>query len=252
MITAIIIEDEKRNARLLNELIKEVSQQVEVVAIEHFIDDGLKAIQELQPDLVFLDIKMPQGTGFDLLDQLPEINFDIIFTTAFDNFAIQAIKFSALDYILKPIDKEELDLSIQKALTKRRGIHQHDNMELLLNNLRWKNNGMVPLEKIALPTLKGYQFVLVNDIVYCEADGTYCKIHLVDKAIFLVSRNLKELEGLLFEHHFFRIHRSFLINMNHAKEYIKGDGGQVLLSNNSLIPVSQRRRESFVKKLLKE
>ncbi|MEO1626971.1 MAG: LytTR family DNA-binding domain-containing protein [Bacteroidota bacterium] len=248
MLRAIIVEDEKRNAHLLQRLIEEVAPQVQIVAVEQSIEGGLTAIQQQQPQLLFLDIKMPQGTGFDLLDKLPQIDFDIIFTTAFDDYAIKAIKFSALDYLLKPIDKEELSEAIQKVWKKQSTNHRWQQIDLLLQSISQQNETTDrAFEKIAFPTLKGYRFLLVQHIVYCEAEGAYAKVYLSDGSYLMVSRNLKEIADLLSEHAFFRVHRSFLVNMRHVNEYIKGEGGQIHLSGGATVPVSQRRKEAFIR-----
>ncbi len=247
-IRTLIVEDELRNAQALRKLAEEVSSNIEICGIASTLEDAYQEIRRVRPRLVFLDIMMPQGTGFDLLERLGKVDFDIIFTTAFDNYAIQAIKFSALDYLLKPIDREELHAAIEKVMHKQSQEDQQKNIELLLQSLRQSVASPTALEKLALPTLKGFRFIEVRNILYCEADGTYCKVYMKDQT-FVVSRNLKEIEKLLSEHRFFRIHRSYLINMNHATEYVKGDGGLVFLSNGLHLPVSQRRKEHFVRQL---
>ena len=248
-IPTIIVEDELRNAQALQKMVEEGTSDIQILAVAPTLHRAYELIRQIRPRLVFLDIKMPHGTGFDLLERLGKIDFDIIFTTAFDHYAIQAINFSALAYLLKPIDREELYRALEKVRHKQLQADRQKNIELLLESLRQSVGGQsVTLEKLALPTLKGYRFVEVRDILYCEADSTYCKVYLRDQT-FLVSRNLKEIEKLLRDHSFFRIHRSYLINLNHATEYVKGDGGLVFLSNGVHLPVSQRRRELFVRQL---
>ncbi len=249
MIRSLIIEDETRSAGILQKLIQEVSIEVEILAIEHSIKNGLKAIAELQPELVFLDIQFPIGTGFDLLDQIDEVNFAVIFTTAYDSYALQAIKFSALDYLLKPIDKIELKAAIEKTIAKQAHSDiQKQKVELLIQNLLqgMDHKNKKNAQKIALPTLKGYSFIKVDDILYCEAEGTYTKIHFSSRPSILISRNLKNLEGLLEAYSFFRVHRSFLVNINHIMEYVKGPGGELHLNNGKVIPVSQGRKDVFI------
>ncbi|MEM9920084.1 MAG: LytTR family DNA-binding domain-containing protein [Bacteroidota bacterium] len=246
MIRTTVIDDEKRTARGLCQLLAQVAPDVKILSVEHSIQSGLDAIQKDQPQLVFLDIKMPKGTGFDLLDRLTSIDFDLIFTTAYDHYAIRAIKFSALDYLLKPIDMEELEKAVQKVRQRQETQNQKANIDFLLKSLE-SSLPSTPFEKIALPSLKGYSFVAVKDIIYCEAEGTYSKVYLTRQKQLLVSRNLKEIESLLAEHTFFRIHRSYLVNMDHLLEYARGEGGQVQLSNGAILPVSQRRKELFVR-----
>lgn len=247
MIKALIIDDEKRSASVLQNMIEEVSSNLIVMKQAHNIKDGLHWINELKPQVVFLDIKMPDGTGFDLLEQLPEIDFDVIFTTAFDDFAIKAIKFSALDYLLKPINPEELAETIRKVTEKNQP--HGANIQILLDGLNDYLHANRSFEKIALPTLTGYTFVNIKDVICCEAEGTYCNIHVQGRSPILVSKSLKALESLLNEHAFFRVHRSFLINLNHAVKFIKANGGEVHMSNGNCIPVSHRRKDMFIKQL---
>ncbi len=247
MIKAIIVDDEKRSARVLKDLIYEVSSTIEVIKLAHTVEDGVRWINQLKPAIVFLDIKMPDGTGFDLLEQLHGVAFDIVFTTAFDDFAIKAIKFSAFDYLLKPIDAFELQETIEKLSGKTN--HQSAKIQILLDGLNDYLHSNRSFEKIALPTFTGYTFVKVSNMIYCEADGMYCTIFLSNGTPILISKSLKALENLLNEHAFFRIHRSYLINMNHAIRFIKTDGGEVHMSNGDAIPVSQRRKDQFIKQL---
>ena len=247
MIRALIIEDEKRSANILNKLIQEVAPEVTVLGIEHSIKKGLRAIEEQGPQLVFLDVQFPIGTGFDLLNQVAEIDFDVIFTTAYDHYAIQAIKFSALDYLLKPIDRVELRQAIARIRsTQTRSFYQKQKVDLLLAQLLRRSAPTTKAPKIALPTLRGYHFIEAEEVLYCEAEGTYCRIFRRQHSPILVSRNLKYLEGLLAEQAFFRVHRSYLVNTQHIVQYVRGPGGELHLDDGTVIPVSQGRKEVFL------
>jgi two-component system, LytTR family, response regulator len=246
MLKALIIDDEPHAREKMQLLLQNYCENITVVAIAKDATEGLLAIHEQQPDLVFLDIEMPVMTGFDLLKQLNEINFEIIFTTAHDHYAIKAIKFSALDYLLKPIDLEQLQESVKKAtqrIQEKNSLAQYD---LLKHNLD-KGNG--PLEQLAVPTQTGMLFLQVSDILYCEAESNYTKIFLQNKTKTVSSRTLKEYEELLDDSGFVRIHHSHLINKHHVMQYIKGEGGQVIMRDGVSLPISRRKKEEVMIKL---
>jgi len=187
---------------------------------------------------------MPAMTGFEMLEELSEINFDIIFTTAFDQYAIRAIKFGALDYLVKPIDKDELRLAVDKFLkrTQRDSIKQ---LTALLTHIKKGND--LSFQKIALPTLHSYELVPLNNIMFCESSSNYTSIHLNNGQSILISRTLKEIEELLDMSPFFRIHNSYLVNLQYAIRYIKGEGGMLVLNNDVSIPVSRNKKEELMK-----
>jgi two-component system LytT family response regulator len=209
---------------------------------------GLNAIQQHKPGLVFLDIEMPDKTGFELLNSLPEINFDIIFTTAYNQYAIKAIRFSALDYLLKPVDLDELKGALARVYRKHLKKEQRENIDMLMNNIR---SSQPNFSRITLSTQDGLVILHIDEIIYCEASGTYTFFYLKNKEKIVVSKTLKEYEDLLKDHHFFRAHNSFLINLNEVKKYIKGDGGSVIMSNGDEVFVSKRRKEEFLASLNK-
>lgn len=243
MINAVIIDDEKKCISLLRHLITNHCHNVTVVAEAENATQGLQAIQEHKPNLVFLDIEMPDKTGFELLNSLPDINFDIIFTTAYNHYAIKAIRFSALDYLLKPVDLDELKNALARADRKLTKKDQRDTVEVLMNNVKPQQPGFT---RISLSTQDGLVILHVNEIVYCEASGTYTYFHLKNKEKIIVSKTLKEYEELLKDHHFLRVHNSYLINLNEVKKYIKGDGGSVIMSNGEEVFVSKRRKDEFL------
>jgi len=204
----------------------------------------MESIARHQPDLVFLDIQMPKMNGFDMLKKLGSISFEVIFTTAFDRYAIDAIRSSALDYLLKPVDDEDLAAAIDKCRERIAEKRSKLQLENLLNNLSTRN----PLDKtLALAASDGISFIKMSDILRVEANGRYAKFYLVSKETILVSKPLGDYEDILSANQFFRIHDSSIINLNHVKKYTRGDGGTVLLSDNTELDVARRRKDEFLK-----
>lgn len=201
---AIIVDDENRSVETLKIILQQFcSNEVEIA---NSIQEAYTLIHSASLNIVFLDVEMPHGSGFDLLERIPKPNFEVIFTTGFDRYAVTAIKFSALDYLLKPINIEEVKEAVSKAKKRIEEKHTQNNLEHLINNLRHprdKNN------KIPISVVNGFQFVPVNTIVYCEADDDYTYIHLTDNQKLTVSKNIKEFEDILANYDFFRIHHSF-------------------------------------------
>ena len=246
MLKAVIVEDEPRSRQLLEELVTNSGKNIVVVATADSVATGYIAILEHKPDLVFLDIEMHSETGFDLLEKFREIDFEIIFTTAYEHYALKAIKFCAIDYLLKPIDITDLKTAIDKVDKRKSKDNVNKNIEVLLNNIKSKSNES---HQIALPTSDGLIFVHVRDIIYCESDGPYTTFNLKRPEKIVTSKNLKEYEELLEEHKFFRIHKSYLVNLREIKKYYRGEGGQVLMTNGATIEVSKRKKESFLNSL---
>jgi two-component system LytT family response regulator len=243
MIRAVVIEDEEYSRRVLLEMLREHCGQINVVAEADSVKTGLEAIVELKPQLVFLDIELQSETSFEILEKLPDINFELIFTTAFDHYALKAIKFCAIDYLLKPIDLNELQIAIAKVEKRLNREYVNKNLEALLDNIK---SGSQNSHKIALPTLEGLLFVRVSDIIYCESDGPYTRFFLKQPDKIITSKHLKEYEDLLSEYSFFRIHKSYLINLQEIQKYIRGDGGQLIMSNGAALSVSKQRKENFL------
>jgi len=245
MLKAIIVDDEPYCCEALSILLED-NQQVEVVACCHSASDALAAIQKKSPDLVFLDVEMPKMNGFEMLEQLPAVNFDLIFTTSYDKYALKAIRFSAIDYLLKPVDQEELLNAVQKVIRRsQKPIAQQ--LEILMQKI---NNPSKPINKIAMPTMEGLQMIPVDSIISCESDSNYTILHLKDKQKVIVSRTLKDIEEMLEDHSFSRVHHSYMVNLNEIQKYIKGEGGYLLMSDGSTVDVSRSKKEILLKKLL--
>lgn len=224
-------------------MLKRYAADIEIVDTCSNPSDGIESIAKHQPDLVFLDIQMPKMNGFDMLKKIDTINFKIIFTTAFDQYAINAIRISALDYLLKPVDDEDLANAIQKCKLELQQNKPQSQINNLLNNL-----GKNPLDKtLALSFSDGITFVKISDILRVEANGRYAKFYLLNKDTHLVSKTLGDFEEILSANEFFRIHDSSIITLNHIKKYIRGDGGSVILSDNTELQVARRRKDDFLK-----
>jgi two-component system LytT family response regulator len=243
MIRAIIIDDERHCRKTLSILLHKYCPQVQVVAECSSAGQGLQSIEEQKPDVVFLDVEMPFMNGFEMLGQLPAIHFDIIFTTGYNEYAIKAFRFSALDYLLKPVDKDEL----QKAVSKINQVSSQDMGQQLQILLQKLENKPIPLQKIALPTLEGFELISLETIVQCESDGNYTLVFLKNGKKFMVSRSLKEMEELLEGHPFLRVHHSHLVNLNEIIRYIRGEGGYLVMSDNTSVNVSRSRKEALLK-----
>jgi two-component system, LytTR family, response regulator len=242
MIQAIIIDDEKTSRDALLGLINRYCKDVNVVDQANGYKSGIEAIEKHNPDLVFLDIQMPDGSGFQLLEDIKEINFEIIFTTAFDQYAIKAIKYSALDYLLKPIVPTDLVAAIQKLIKKKSGTEINSSIKVLLDNLKNKSEP----KKIVLSTLDQIHVVAIEDIVRCESDDCYTRFILSDGKVLLICKTLKEYDMLLEEQNFLRPHKSHLINISHISSYLKNEGGCILMSDGTKIPVSRRKRDKVI------
>ncbi|MGD1846391.1 MAG: LytR/AlgR family response regulator transcription factor [Salibacteraceae bacterium] len=234
-IRTLIVDDEEGARESLANIIAKYFEQIKVVGKADSAKTGYEKIIELKPDLVFLDIEMPFGNAFDLLARFDEIDFDIIFVTAYDHYAINAIKFSALDYLLKPIDIEDLKAAITRLEKKRKDTNVDERLNVFLQNLRGSNR----TKKVAIPESDGLIFVELEKIVRCESDGNYTSITLVGGKRIIASRTLGEYEELFLHERFFRVHRSHLINLNHIKRYIKGEGGYVIMDDDSQVEVSR-------------
>lgn len=244
MIKAILIDDEPR---CLTSLVKDLSEycpQVTVLQQCEAAKEGLKAIRQLKPDLVFLDINMPWMTGLELLEVVGEIDFDVIFTTAHDQYAVQAFRLSAIDYLLKPIDYQELIEAVRKVENKTSGVSQEQ-----VAHLKTNMDPNSDLQRIGIPTKSGIDFVLIHDVLYCEADSNYTYVHLDGNRRLYSARTLKEFEQLLYQDSFCRIHQSYLINLNHLKKYFRGDGGYVEMLNGASLNVSRSKKEELLAKI---
>ena len=245
MISAIIVDDEPYSCEALATLLERYCPDIKLLDICYSAADALKSMQEQRPQILFLDIEMPYMNGFEMLEKLPELNFKLIFTTSYDQYAIKAIRFSALDYLLKPVDKDELQKAVQKAITASDDPLPQQ-LEILLHKL---NHPKVVVNKIAIPTIEGLQMVPVESIIRCEADRNYTNLFLKNKGKITASRNLKDLEEMLEDYSFARVHHSWLVNLNEVEKYVKGEGGYLLMSDETTVDVSRSRKEILLKKL---
>ena len=243
MLRAIIIEDEWHSQETLRNMIVEFCDGVEVVAISDSISSAVVAINAHAPDLVFLDIEMQDGTGFDLLAKFLTINFAVIFTTAYNEYAVKAFKVNAVDYLLKPIDLDELKLAIEKVKERNSKVNQQLQLESLLNEFKTKKSAN---QKITIATSEGYEFISIDHIVYCEAKGAYTNFILTDNRKVLVSKHLKEYETALGPFGFHRSHNSFLINTAYVAKYVKSDGGYLVMKNGDTVSISLKRKDALL------
>jgi two-component system, LytTR family, response regulator len=245
MYTVILIDDEKYSTEVLEWQINKYCPSLKIVAICNSPDEGIAAIKEHGPDLVFLDIEMPRMTGFEMLEQLNPLTFEVIFTTAYDEFAVKAFQVSALDYLLKPVDINELKRAVEKfELTVKKNTRQD------IPSAPSSSSPVAPRsvskKRVALTTNESLIFMETENIIYCESNSNYTYFHLdtADKKI-LVSKTLKDIEQILINYDFFRIHNSYLVNMKHIKEFLRGSGGHIVMSNGDHLTVSRTKKEEF-------
>ncbi len=248
MVTKVIIVDDEEGAReSISNILEQYFPEVQVIAKADNIEAANRKIVTFKPDLVLLDVEMPYGSGFDLLNRFDKIDFDIIFITAYDHYAMKAIKYSALDYLLKPVDIDELREAIKKHQEKpQEELPNHENIQTLMDNLKTEPNSL----KIGLPDGGGLIFVNIGDIVRCESEGNYTNIFLNSGKKILVAKTMGEYEDMFKGENFFRVHRSHLINVNHLEKFVKGSSANyVLLSDGSKADVSRRKKSEFIEYL---
>ena len=245
MIRSIVIDDEQHCVRSLLSDLQQHCPAVEVVEACSSAKEGMMAIKKLNPDLVFLDVEMPWMNGFEMLEVLGEINFSIIFTTAHDEFAAKAFRISAVDYLLKPIDASDLKAAVQKVEKKMDEGSSLHHISNLLRNMRQPSSE----QKIALPQREGYEFVDVSTIIYCTAEGAYTKIFIEGKKTMLISRTLGDVEELLSPELFQRIHHSTVVNVSYISQFLRTDGGSVVLKNGENLSVSKAKKEMLMARL---
>lgn len=247
MLRAIIIDDEPAAREKLQLLLeKYCAGRIQLEALCKSAEEGMESISKHRPDLVFLDVEMPSMTGFDMLKKINPITFEVIFTTAHNHYAIKAIKFSALDYLLKPIDLEQLQEAVNRAAEKRMQVNTPEQYQHFVENIRNPNQ---KLDNLSIPTAKGMVFVKTDDIIRCESSSNYTIFYLTNKDQVVATRTLKEFEELLDDSGFVRIHHSHLINKHHLREYIKGAGGQVVMADGKTLDVSRRKKDEVMEKL---
>jgi two-component system LytT family response regulator len=241
MIRALIVDDEPKNIRILHGLLQTYCTRVQVIGEANGFHKALELIESSQPDLLFLDIEMPYGNAFDLLEKIMPVKFEIIFVTAFNDYALKAFRYSALDYLLKPVNIDELKAAVAKAEQKL----DQKNINLQLNNFI-NNFKKAELQKIALPLLDGLLFVPVPEITYLHAKGSYTDVHLHNGEIHTTARNIKDYEDMLSQDTFCRVHHAYFINVNHIKKYSRGRGGFIEMEDGAIIEVSARRKDEFL------
>lgn len=248
MIHAMLIDDEVHSLDALRILLTEYCPQVEVIASCRSGNEAIPKIHELRPQLLFLDIEMPNMTGFELLSRVKGQEFEVIFTTAYNQYAINAIRFKAMDYLLKPVDEEELVQAVQRAEERIKERASNKQIDVLLTNIKGVTN---EFQKLAIPTHDGLVFVNIRDICYCCGEGNYTHIVTCTGDKYLISKTLKATEEMLSHPSFFRTHQSYLVNLNYIKQYIRGGGGYLILHDGTTIQVARSRKEELMKVIYK-
>ena len=244
MIKSVIIDDEIHCQETLSLLLKEYCPQVQVLGQYRSAKQGLEAIDKLKPEMVFLDIEMPVMNGFEMLEQFTQISFAIIFTTSYDQYALKAIRFSALDYLLKPIEPHELIRAVTRV-QENRHLPDAEQFQMLLKQIHGNTTGF---NKVAVPTAEGFELISSDQVLYCEANDNYTHFYLKNKTKIIACRTLKEIEEQLQDFNFFvRVHNSFMVNLNEVAKYVRGEGGYLVMSNSSTISVSKSRKDSLLK-----
>lgn len=246
-IRSILVDDEPRGLTSLEKLLQLNCPEVEVISCCTNADDAKKKIMDLNPDLVFLDVAMPGRNGFDLLSEMKEINFEIIFVTAYNTYMTHAFRYSAVDYLLKPVEDELLIEAVKRAAKRVGQKTETAQVDTFLFNI--KNSANPQKLKLCIHSLKGFQVVDIKDIIYCEASSNYTNFHFVNRSVICASRPIHEYESLLEDSQFVRIHKSYLVNIEYIKEYIRGEGGSVLLSGGQEVEVSRRKKEVLMRKM---
>jgi two-component system LytT family response regulator len=244
MIKTIVIDDEMKARETILNMLKVYCPEVDIIDTAGSVEEGLEVLEKNKPDLLLLDIKMADGTGFDLLRKISDVTFLVIFITAFEEFAIRAIKFSAIDYILKPLDPDELVSAIEKARSVLHKDNMNEKLEALYDNLDSLNTNT---KKIVLKTTDSVHIVNIKDIIRCESEKNYTHFFTVEDEKITVSRTLKEFNEMLANFKFFRVHQSHLINLEHVKKYEKQGGGVLVMNDNSAVPVAFRKKDDLMK-----
>lgn len=244
---AILIDDEPDGIKTLQKMLALHCPKVQVATTCNNAQDARQQIELQKPDVIFLDIQMPGKSGIEMISELDDRDFEIIFVTAHNEYILQALQYSAADYLLKPVDEDRLIEAVQRAEKRMQDDKKEELTETLLYNIG--KAGQPSDMRLCLPTMKGFIILKLDDIVYCEAERSYTVFHLEDKKTVIVSKPLLEYESMLDDTSFFRVHKSFLINLRHVREYQRGEGGIVIMSNNAEIEVSRRKKEQFLLKI---
>lgn len=244
---AILVDDEPDGIRTLRKMLERHCPEVNIMATCSNAAMAKQQIKELKPDVLFLDIQMPGKSGLDLLTEIYEKDFEVIFVTAHNEYLLQALQYSAADYLLKPVDEDRLIDAVQRVEKKLAAGKKEERTKALLHNLA--ESGNPAAMRLCLPTLKGFIVLKLEEIIYCEAERSYTIFHLDGKKTVTVSKPLLEYDSLLKDTTFLRIHKSFLINLYHVKEYHRGEGGMVIMSDNAEIEISRRKKDQFLLKI---
>lgn len=247
MLKAIIVDDEQHCIDRLSELLQDHKDSIEITANCKTIEEAEQKITDTKPDVVFLDVHLGNVTGFDLLTLLPNRNFDVVFTTSYDSYALKAFTFSALDYLMKPIDREDLKNTVQKIVYNRNLKETSQKIDVLFHNFK---EGMGQSKRMAIPTIEGFVIIDINNIIRFQSDANYTHVHTTSNKKITAAKTLKYFEELLENSDFFRIHKSHLINLSFVDNYIKGKGGYVTLLDGTKIEVAVRRKDELLKKLI--
>ena len=248
MIKTVLVDDEKKSIRVLQRMLEACCPDVDIIGSAEGVETAFDMIRTLNPDLVFLDIEMTEGNAFDLLNRLQPQTFQVVFVTAFDNYAVRAFKYSALDYLLKPVHPDELRSAVEKVARRPKEKVDLNQIRTLLENV---GNLNLAFKKMAVPTITGLTFIAISDIIRFEADGHYTAIRMDNGEKILSTKNIKEYETLLPDTSFFRVHHSHIVNIQKIREYQKGRGGYLLMNDGALVEIANRRREEFLKRLIK-
>jgi two-component system LytT family response regulator len=243
MIRAILLDDEKHCNVALQFELDQHCPEIEIVGVTQKVEEAADMIERLAPDLLFLDIEMPWISGFEFLEKLGQINFDVIFVTGNDQYAVQAFKYAAVHYLLKPVDGKELKLAVDRI--QQRPNLEKDQFQLLMSHLNTDKQE----KRIALPTQESIEYVLVDDIIRCEAEGNYCSIYLVNNKKIFLAKTLKDIESLLVNKNFLRVHNSHLISISQVKRYLKANGGELEMTDSSLVPLARARKNEILETL---
>lgn len=247
MIRTILVDDEPRGLNTLKKLLGEYCPELKILAECGDANSAKEKIELLEPQLVFLDISLPEKSGFEMLAEMEHINFEIIFVTAHNEYTLQAFRYSAVDYLVKPIDEDLLADSVKRAVKRISAASINNNISALLHNIQKPPSGQEA--KLCIPSLKGFQVVDLKNILYCEASGSYTNFYFVNNNSICSAKPIYEYEELLSDAGFVRIHKSYLINLLHIKEYIRGEGGSVILTNSTEVEVSRRKKDHFLSRM---
>lgn len=241
IIKAVLIDDEKNSLEMMEWLLQTYCPEVKIMELCNSGEAGIKSINQWNPDVIFLDIEMPKMNGFDMLEKIKDINFEIVFTTAYDQFAVRAFRYSAFNYLLKPVDPDDLRATVVKLLEKKTAPSK-EQMNLLFQSLV---NREQSVDRIALSTQEGLVFVQTKNIAYCKAESNYTYVVLADGQKYLVAKTLKDIDETLSGKDFYRVHNSYLVNINHIIRYVRGDGGYFVMPDNAQITISRNKKDEF-------